>query len=97
MITLTYQLFYRVCIENSLVNDKHLTKAPSVVILNLVYVQRAKLLSKPWLNTSANECTKASSESCCVDRLYVIKSDWFNFPFIPTRYAIGDQTDDVNV
>ena len=41
------------------------------------------------LNPSANQCTKASSESCCVDRLYVIKSDWFNFPFILTRYAIG--------
>ena len=36
----------------------------------------------PWLNPSANQCTKASSESCCVKRLYVIKSDWFNFPFI---------------
>ena len=33
----------------------------------------------PWLNASANQCTKASSESCCVDRLYVVKSDWFNF------------------
>ena len=29
----------------------------------------------PWLNPSANQCTKASSESCCVKRLYVIKSD----------------------
>ena len=26
----------------------------------------------PCLNPSANQCTKASSESCCVDRLYVI-------------------------
>ena len=43
----------------------------------------------PWINPSANQCTKASSESCCVDRLYVIKSDLFNCPFIFTLPAIG--------
>ena len=53
-------------------------------------MQPAKLL-KPWLhvNPSANQCTKASSESGCVDGLHVIKSDRFNFPFILTRHAIG--------
>ena len=43
----------------------------------------------PWLNLSANQCTKASSEFRCVDRLHAIKSDWLNFPFILTRHAIG--------
>ena len=27
----------------------------------------------------------------CVDRFYVVKSDWFNFPFILKRHAIGLQ------
>ena len=67
----------------------------NILIKKIACVQPANLsgLLKPWLNPSANhdQCTEASSISCCVDRLYVIKSDWFNFPFILTRHAIGRQ------
>ena len=59
-------------------------------------MQPAKLL-KPWLhvNPSANQCTKASSESGCVDGLYVIKSDRFNFFFhsyTPCDWLNSDHT-----
>ena len=61
------------------------------LVTTIACMQTAKLsgMLKSWLNPSANQCTKASSASCCVDRLCVIKSDWFKFPFILTRHAIG--------
>ena len=46
----------------------------------------------PWLNLSANRWTKASSESYCVCWLYIIKSDWFNFPFRLTRHTIDQNS-----
>ena len=47
---------------------------------------------KPWLNPSANQCTKASSEILVRGSATYNQTDLFNFLFILTRHGIDQNS-----